>query len=101
KFFPYVDEKRNPFLNGSEGSFFTSSDAESGLASVPYRWESWAGIHYMRFVAGFIGIAQNRTTKALRPEIGWAIYEDRTLDLKQLERLFDDHEAHQAPQPKD
>ncbi|MEO8392573.1 MAG: DUF4419 domain-containing protein, partial [Chloroflexota bacterium] len=32
KFFPYMDKKRNPFLNHSDESYFTSKDAESGLA---------------------------------------------------------------------
>ena len=29
----------------------------------------------MEFVGGFVGVAQDRETLALRPEIGWAVLE--------------------------
>jgi len=56
----------------------------SGLASAPFAWEyldptgnvvrQWK----MEFLGGFVGVAQERSTLCLRPEIGWAVRGSKT-----------------------
>lgn len=90
KFFPYIvrDEglpsMPNPFVerepeNEFQGLIF--SDVISGLSRAPFRWDVGSRVYNMDFVAGFVGIAQDAESKALRPEIGWAVCE-RTADEK-------------------
>jgi len=45
----------------------------SGVCLVPFICKDNATEIKMEFAAGFIGIKQDKTTKSLRPEIGWAI----------------------------
>jgi hypothetical protein len=40
---------------------------------VPFQWEYLRKQYAMEFLGGFVGIAQDATTLALRPEIGWVI----------------------------
>jgi len=40
---------------------------------VPFTWHCPNQTYAMEFIAGFVGIAQDQVTKALRPEIGWAV----------------------------
>jgi hypothetical protein len=45
----------------------------SGLSRAPFKWDCGGKPYEMEFVAGFMGIAQDEQSKALRPEIGWAV----------------------------
>ena len=46
-----------------------------GLSKAPFRWEYLGRPFDMEFLAGFVGVAQDPETLALRPEIGWAVRE--------------------------
>jgi hypothetical protein len=47
----------------------------SGLARAPFLWEYLTQGFNMEFLGGFVGVAQDPATLALRPEIGWAVRE--------------------------
>jgi hypothetical protein len=69
---PYI---LNPPHSRHDG--LTANQFPSGLSIVPFKWEYHLLITFpMQFIAGFVGIAQNPDTKALRPEIGWAIRDE-------------------------
>lgn len=51
------------------------TDFPSSLASVPFVWNYFSQTFHMELLAGFVGVAQDKTTLALRPEIGWAVRE--------------------------
>jgi hypothetical protein len=48
-----------------------------GLSKVPFEWKF--PLHNltfdMEFLGGFVGVAQDQQTLAVRPEIGWAVVE--------------------------
>jgi hypothetical protein len=104
KFFPYYEAfiehdqrayERNPYLtddpNFPPSRFgFTTNMATTGLSYVPFTWECSDGLYKMQLVSGFVGVSQDHSTKALRPEIGWAVCEDGPflVDLDYLSRLF-------------
>jgi hypothetical protein len=87
-FFPYIDAthfrsshqsyERNPYLNqghGDEAGRFSIGLAATGLSRTPFKWDVIKVDYAMEFVAGFIGATQNAETKALRPYIGWAVWD--------------------------
>lgn len=50
-----------------------ASEIPSGLSSAPFTWHCLGVSHPMHFMAGFVGIAQDDATLAVRPVIGWAV----------------------------
>ena len=61
KFFPYLKDK------------VTTEDFPSGMAKADFYW-IYQGLEFqMEFLAGFVGVKQDKETLELRPEIGWAI----------------------------
>jgi hypothetical protein len=50
-------------------------DFPGGLARAPFVWEYLGSSVEMEMLGGFVGVAQDPVTLALRPEIGWAIRE--------------------------
>jgi hypothetical protein len=63
---------------GRERGFAHGPRIESlpaGLSKAPFRWEYPDRAFDMEFLGGFVGVAQDETTLALRPEIGWAVRE--------------------------
>jgi hypothetical protein len=66
----YPSEERDWEAPGfSVGSF------PSGLSKAPFRWDFLERSFDMEFLGGFVGVAQDQQTLALRPEIGWAVRE--------------------------
>lgn len=51
----------------------THRSFSDGLARVPFVWEFWEKSFAMEFLGGFMGVRQDEDTRALRPEIGWAV----------------------------
>ncbi|WP_437841812.1 DUF4419 domain-containing protein [Sorangium sp. So ce1153] len=49
--------------------------APSGLSAVSFTWDYLLQQLPMEFLGGFVGIAQDEDTLALRPAIGWAVRE--------------------------
>lgn len=87
--FPYIQDwgtqtytRRNPYVN----SWFKAMDLEGdfggglstdffpvGLSKVPFKWKYLNLTSDMEFMSGFVGVAQDKRTLAVRPEIGWAV----------------------------
>ncbi len=66
-------------LSGERYDGLAESSLPSGLSRVPFQWRDQspdgATIRElpMEFLAGFVGIRQDRQSMCLRPEIGWAV----------------------------
>jgi len=81
KFFPYLkttskEPKMNPYLEKKpEGSFggLTTDSFFNGLSKAEFVWNYYGKEYKMEFLAGFVGIRQNKETMELRPEIGWVV----------------------------
>lgn len=82
KLFPYLAAnnkvERNRYIekdpSGAFGDKGISSDyIPHGLSCAPFKFDDGLRVHDMDFLAGFVGVAQDHETKALRPEIGWAV----------------------------
>lgn len=52
----------------------TPSRFPSGLSRVPLAWNYLGTIFPMTLKAGFVGISQDRQTRAVQPAIGWAVH---------------------------
>jgi hypothetical protein len=63
------DQRRFDLGGPSPGDF------PGGLARAPFVWEFLVGAFDMELLGGFVGVAQDPATLALRPEIGWAVRE--------------------------
>lgn len=75
KFYPYDCLKHR---NSLKGLYDGASRLTPELASVPVRFEGADGeTANLTLWAGFVGIAQDTATLALRPEIGWFITRDK------------------------
>jgi hypothetical protein len=48
-----------------------------GLTRAPFAWEFPSRRFEMELLGGFVGVAQETETLALRPEVGWAVRETR------------------------
>jgi hypothetical protein len=55
----------------------TVADLPSGLSKAPFRWNYLGRFFDMELLGGFVGVAQNPETLAVRPEIGWVVREAR------------------------
>jgi hypothetical protein len=64
------DEIRRGFVHGP-----TLASLPGGLSKAPFRWKYLRRVFAMEFLGGFVGVAQDEGTLALRPEIGWAVRE--------------------------
>jgi hypothetical protein len=53
----------------------TLASLPGGLSKAPFRWQYLDKTFDMEFLGGFVGVAQDPETLALRPEIGWAVRE--------------------------
>lgn len=85
--FPYVREDRgdlvrNPWAAGwlkgmssPMGGGTTDPGFPSGLSSAPFMWNDRGALHPMRFVGGFVGVAQS-ADGAVRPAQAWAVCDD-------------------------
>lgn len=89
KFFPYiyVNNKltENPFLNGNRYAYsgLRANNFPSGLSKVDMRWKYYDQNFKMYLYSGFMGVAQDKITKVLRPEITWAIRDSNSKILKE------------------
>jgi len=66
-------------LCGRTQHFVFESALPTGLSRVPFQWRDRTPLgdivreFSMEFLAGFVGVRQDRRTMCLRPEIGWAV----------------------------
>ena len=87
KFFPYLkshndEAAKNPYLNmepkelqGLVMHGLKTDDFSTGLSKADFIWNYYNKEYKMSFLAGFIGIRQDKNTMNLRPEIGWMVKE--------------------------
>ena len=88
KFFPYIEDvvkkddlwapkyRVNPYLEKlPENLEFPDKYIPGGFSRAPFKWEYGTTTYEMEFLAGFMGISQDKQSKALRPEIGWTVYD--------------------------
>jgi hypothetical protein len=81
KFFPYLENEsekkvnvRNKFPEGKNAFDGIGTNVfPNGLSKVSFVWDYIGEQISMEFISGFMGIRQDRQTKAIRPEIGWAV----------------------------
>jgi hypothetical protein len=84
----------------------TSKAFPSGLARAPFQWRYLGRSYEMEFVAGFVGVRQERENMSVRPEIGWVVYDraqrESVLAARTQERLTEaaaaDRRAHERAQ---
>jgi len=70
-------EKFRPseWLSDEEHKGITTDTLPSSLSRVPFKWKYLDQEFNMAFVAGFIGIVQDKQDMSIRPEIGWGVGE--------------------------
>lgn len=81
KFFPYVYTEskimiKNPYLNKEPLQFMEgllTNQFNNGLSQADFVWKYFNSKYNMQFIAGFIGIKQDKNTLTLKPEIGWLV----------------------------
>lgn len=79
KFYPYNHWKDR---NSLEGLYDGAYNLPPELSMVPLQFEDKEGeITDLTLWAGFVGIGQNDTTFALRPEIGWFITREKKTSI--------------------
>jgi hypothetical protein len=82
KLFPYLKDRptgrptnRNGWLTEEPQRAPTIEQFPGGLSMAPFCWDYVDRAFGMEFLGGFVGVAQDPDTLALRPEIGWAVRE--------------------------
>jgi hypothetical protein len=79
KFFPYIYSNNqliaNPFIYGNRYAYsgLFPNNIPTGLSKVDMNWQYFNQSFKMELYSGFVGISQNKKSKAIRPEISWAI----------------------------
>ncbi|PXY43809.1 DUF4419 domain-containing protein [Flavobacterium hydrophilum] len=87
KFFPYVSDGNqkminNPFIEREPEKFMeglTTNQFNNGLSKADFIWNYFGKKYEMQFLAGFIGIKQDKKSVTLRPEIGWLVKDKKQL----------------------
>lgn len=64
---------REMYTAKSPGSLNLSRFTQTGMTMVDFHWQYFDTTIPMRWRAGFLGVAQDRRTLALRPVIGWQV----------------------------
>lgn len=65
---PYINKEPKEFMEGLETNQFNN-----GLSKASYIWNYFGKKYEMEFLAGFVGIKQDKKSLTLRPEIGWLV----------------------------
>jgi len=65
----------NPYFDTSVSRFHgpSTSAFPMGMTRVPWKWKYYGEMIDMEFLGGFVGIAQDPTTLAVRPALAWAV----------------------------
>lgn len=81
KFFPYISNGSrkmipNPYINKEPKEFMEGLETNqfnNGLSKASFIWNYFGKEYEMEFLAGFVGIKQDKKSLTLRPEIGWLV----------------------------
>jgi hypothetical protein len=76
---PHMSAWQKNFDAGDAGAT-VRSQIPSGLSCAPFTWKVVEEEFAMHFLGGFVGVAQDEGTLALRPAIGWAVREGAPSD---------------------
>lgn len=71
--FPYGVENRRYYRRSNIKSRLSLSNIPPSVSDVPFIWNYYGEEHPYRFIGGLFAISQDKETKALRPEFGWAV----------------------------
>lgn len=85
KLFPYLNTTENtPRINkyvntepSSPFSGLSTDDFYNGMSQADFTWNYHGTMFKMEFLAGFIGVKQDNISLSLKPEIGWAVREQK------------------------
>ncbi|MBN2728408.1 MAG: DUF4419 domain-containing protein [Bacteroidales bacterium] len=91
-FFPYdpYGNYREKWLQKSPGErTLAPMGLPSGISVVPFTLIDYTERIKMEFLSGFLGIEQDTVTMALRPVIGYAVWEPPPLNLAASQEEFD------------
>jgi hypothetical protein len=96
KLFPYLDNheakyarlygertdaaplRPNPWLDARPAESGPGRDDFPSLpARAPFRWKYYGETYEMELIGGLLGVRQDADTLCLRPEIGWAVRDER------------------------
>jgi hypothetical protein len=67
---------KNPYIDTEPGELFEglkTNQFNNGLSKAEFTWNYHDSKYEMEFLAGFIGIKQDKKSFMLRPEIGWLV----------------------------
>lgn len=81
--FPYTLDRRKQLERNSKvgvggleyGDGLEESDYPSSMSKVPFEWNYHGQLFSMELLAGLSAVAQDKTTMAVRPNVGWAVRE--------------------------
>jgi hypothetical protein len=74
-------------LSAAHGGGPAPSSIPSGLSRVPFEWHHVGKVFPMCFCGGFVGVAQDGATLAVRPAIGWGVGDDVAIPAPSPEDL--------------
>lgn len=70
-----IDNKSKKIISNYQLPAIETSDFPSGISKADILCNDNGVFYDMKFYAGFMGVSQNETTLALRPEIAWLVYD--------------------------
>lgn len=81
--FPYTNDHQKKLTRNSKvgvsgleyGDGLRESDYPSSLSKVPFEWNYYGNIFDMELLAGVSAVAQEQSTCAITPNVGWAVRE--------------------------
>lgn len=87
KFFPYISDEnqkmiKNPYIEKEPKEFMEglqTNQFNNGLSKAEFIWNYFGNKYEMEFLAGFVGIKQDKKSLTLRPEIGWLVKDKKKL----------------------
>ncbi|TCN55423.1 DUF4419 domain-containing protein [Flavobacterium circumlabens] len=87
KFFPYVTDGnqkmiQNPYIDREPEKFMEglqTNQFNNGLSKANFIWNYLGRKYEMEFLAGFVGIKQDKKSLTLKPEIGWVVKDKKKL----------------------
>jgi hypothetical protein len=76
---PWQTTLRNPWVgkpllqDADTVGGLTDCQLPSSASQAPFVWDYWGNKFDYQFVAGVLTVAQDKTSRAIRPQIGWAV----------------------------
>lgn len=95
KFFPYVTDGnqkmiKNPYIDREPEKFMEgllTNQFNNGLSKADFIWNYLGHKYEMEFLAGFVGIKQDKKSLTLKPEIGWLVKDKKKLTERKKTKI--------------